>query len=405
MTMKALILAAFALFFTAAHAQDTTARLARGRYLAGAGDCVSCHTAKGGEPFAGGRIMATPFGSIPTPNITPDPVTGIGRWTADDFYGAMHDGISRDGSLLYPAFPFTSYTKMTRYDVDAVFAYLRTVAPVVQANLAPRLDFPYRYRPLMAAWRALYFDVGEYIADPNQSAAWNRGAYLVQGAGHCNDCHTARNALGATVSAPRLGGALIPMQNWYAPDLGTKAGGGLAGFRTKDIVDLLKTGRSARGTAFGPMAEVVQMSTQHLADGDLAAIATYLQSLPAREAVPPPDPVEPSRALKGQAIYADRCARCHGDGGQGNDPAYPPLDGNSSVMEPTGVNAIRMVLSGGFAPVTAGNPRPYSMPPFAQVLGDEDVAAVVTYIRQAWGNRAGAVSATDVRAYRGTPAR
>jgi mono/diheme cytochrome c family protein len=381
------------------------AQVERGRYLSLAGDCVSCHTAQGGKPYAGGRVMATPFGTIPTPNITPDRDTGIGEWSADDFYRAMHHGIGKNGQLLYPAFPFTSYTQATRADVDAIYAYLRSLPPVKQANDAAELRFPYSQRRLLGAWRALYFTEGEYQADPKQSAQWNRGAYLVKGLGHCNDCHTARNSLGATINDPRLAGGMIPMQDWYAPDLGTHENSGLAGWTERDIVDLLKTGRSAKGTAFGPMAEVVIRSTQHLTDDDLGAIAIYLKSLPPRPALPEADfPVDTAAVVaKGQKVYIDRCASCHGKSGGGVAGVYPPLDGNSSVTEPAGVNALRVVLLGGFAPATASNPRPYSMPPFSQQLSDAEVAAVVTYIRQAWTNKAGTVSAENVRTYRSTP--
>jgi mono/diheme cytochrome c family protein len=198
---------------------------------------------------------------------------------------------------------------------------------------------------------------------------------------------------------------MIPMQDWYAPDLGTHEYSGLAGWSERDIVDLLKTGRSAKGTAFGPMAEVVQRSTQHLTDQDLSAIAIYLKSLPPR-----PKPTEEESPLdktvlvaRGEKIYEDRCVSCHGKSGEGVTGVYPPLDGNSSVTEPAGVNAIRIVLLGGFAPVTESNPRPYSMPPFSQQLTDDEVAAVVTFIRQAWTNKASAVSAENVRTYRSTP--
>jgi mono/diheme cytochrome c family protein len=383
-----------------------TAQVERGRYLALAGDCQSCHTVQGGKPYAGGRIMATPFGNIPTPNITPDKSTGIGNWSADDFYQAMHQGIGKDGRLLYPAFPFTSYTKTSRADVDAIYAYLRSLPAVIRANGDTDLRFPYSQRRLLSAWRALYFTEGEFAVDPKQSAQWNRGAYLVKGLGHCNDCHTARNSLGATINDPRLAGGMIPMQDWYAPDLSTQAHGGLAGWSEQDIVDLLKTGRSSKSTAYGPMAEVVLKSTQHLTDDDLGAIATYLTSLPARPKPPENDsPLDNTPLVaQGQKIYLDRCASCHGKSGTGVAGVYPPLDGNSSVTEPLGVNAIRIVLLGGFAPATVNNPRPYSMPPFAQRLSDNDVAAVVTFIRQAWNNKAGAVSEENVRSYRSTPA-
>jgi mono/diheme cytochrome c family protein len=398
------LFAAFALLCTAwtASADDL---VARGRYLTIAGDCDSCHTARNGHSFAGGHVVATPFGAIPAPNLTPDRDTGLGGWTPDDFYRAMHSGKGHDGTSLYPAFPFTSYTKVTRADTDAIFAYLKTLPPVKLANTEASLRWPYSMRSLMASWRLLYFDEGEYQPDPKQSAAWNRGAYLVQGLGHCNECHAPRNTFGAMITEPFLAGGLVPVQNWYAPDLSMGPNGGLSGWSEADLVTLLKTGRSNKGTAFGPMADVVIRSTQHLDDGDLAAMATYLKSLPERAPPRQRESVADAADLArvGQKVYADQCATCHAADGRGKGAAYPPLDGNASVVEPTGINAIRIVLSGGFAPATAGNPRPYSMPPFSQTLSDDDAAAVVTYIRQAWSNKAASVSPNDVRAYRSIP--
>jgi mono/diheme cytochrome c family protein len=379
--------------------------LAEGQYLTTIGDCASCHTARNGKPMAGGRVVPTPFGAIPSPNLTPDHETGLGTWRAEDFYQALHSGKAHDGTSLYPAFPFTSYTKVTRADSDAMFAYLKSLPAVRNPDTPNTLRWPYRMRSLMASWRLMYFDEGEYQPDPKQSAQWNRGAYLVQGLGHCNECHANRNSFGAMVTDPFLAGGLIPVQNWYAPDLSMGPEGGLAGWSEADVVALLKTGRSSKGSALGPMAEVVLKSTQHLTDDDLAAIATYLKTLPPRAPVRQRgNAVDAAQvAQAGQKVYAQHCADCHGADGRGKGDAYPPLDGNVSVTEPTGINAIRVVLSGGFAPATASHPRPYSMPPFAQVLTDDDAAAVVTYIRHAWSNRASSVSPNDVRAYRSTP--
>jgi mono/diheme cytochrome c family protein len=379
------------------------ALIARGQYLATVGDCAACHTRKGGVRYAGGRSLATPFGNVPAPNITPDPDTGLGRWSFEDFWRALHLGKGRHGELLYPVFSYTSFTKVTPDDALAIFAYLQALAPVRQTSEAPSLRFPYSVRRSLAAWRALYFKPGVYQADPAQSAQWNRGAYLVQGLGHCNECHATRDALGGLSPDHTLTGGQIPEQNWYAPDLSARPGGGLEGWSTRDIVDLLKTGQSAKGAAFGPMADVVRKSTQHMTDTDLEAIATYLQSLPARPAAEAAVSHVSFDRKKGAKLYADRCADCHGADGRGVAGIYPPLDGNTSVNEPTGINAIRTVLLGGFAPVTAGNPRPYSMPPYAQELNDEEVATVVSYIRQSWSNKASAVRPSEVSTYRHTP--
>ncbi|MFC5439466.1 c-type cytochrome [Rhodanobacter ginsenosidimutans] len=379
------------------------ALIARGEYLAAVGDCAACHTRKGGVRYAGGRSLATPFGNVPAPNLTPDPETGLGQWSFEDFWRALHLGEGRHGELLYPVFSYTSFTKVTHDDALAIFAYLQSLPPVRQASEEPSLRFPYSLRRSLAAWRALYFKPGVYQPDPARSEQWNRGAYLVQGLGHCNECHATRDALGGLSPDHTLTGGQIPEQNWYAPDLSVNQGGGLEGWSKGDIVDLLKTGQSAKGAAFGPMADVVRKSTQHMTDTDLDAIATYLQSLPARPAAQAPVSRVSFDRKKGAQLYADRCADCHGADGRGVAGIYPPLDGNTSINEPTGINAIRTVLLGGFAPVTAGNPRPYSMPPYAQELNDEDVAAVVSYIRQSWSNKAPAVRPSDVSVYRHTP--
>lgn len=379
---------------------DQTAVVARGAYLARAGDCSSCHTARGGEPMAGGRALRTPFGTIHVPNITPDNTTGIGQWSADDFWKAMHEGVDRQGQYLYPAFPYTSFTKMTRKDVDAIYAWLRTLKPVQRKNIPPELSFPYSVRSLMVVWRALYFKAGVYQANPKESAAWNRGAYLVQGPGHCKDCHSPRNWLGATTDGERLAGGMIPEQHWFAPDLGTAPGNGLDGWSKQDIADFLHTGRSSKGIAFGPMAEVVNNSLQYLTRDDVESIATYLLDRPSNATPPPsagvlPPPVRHRRerhlndvTVQGQAIYRKHCAACHGKHGEGKRNVYPPLAGNSSILAADPANAVRKVLLGGFAPVTKDFPRPYSMPPFIQKLTDREVALVVTYVRHAWGNRA-----------------
>lgn len=381
------------------------ALIAKGKYLATVGDCAGCHTAQGGVRYAGGRVLATPFGDIPVPNITPDPETGLGEWSFEDFWQALHAGKGRHGELLYPAFSYTSYTKVHHGDALAIFAWLQSLAPVHQAGQAPSLAFPYSVRNSLKAWRALYFREGEFKPDPAQSVEWNRGAYLVQGLGHCNECHAARDSLGGTRQDVHLAGGQIPVQDWYAPDLSTRANGGLEGWNEQDIVDLLKTGQAAKGAAFGPMAAVVSGSTQHMTDADLRAVATYLQSLPSREQ--PADGsslFNPARLVKqGEEIYAQHCAECHRKDGSGFAGVYPPLDGNSSVTEPTGINATRMVLLGGFAPVTASNPRPYSMPPFAQQLSDDEVSAVISYIRRSWTNKASVVRPESVSKYRHTP--
>jgi mono/diheme cytochrome c family protein len=384
------------------------ALVAQGEYLARAGDCVACHTAPDGKLFAGGRAMPTPFGTLYTSNITPDDETGVGAWSADQFYAMMHTGRFPDGGLLYPAMPFGSYTKVTRKGSDAIYAYLKSIPAVKQQNRPHGLRFPYNNRSLILGWRTLFFNEGEYKPEPKQSEEWNRGAYLVEGLGHCGMCHTAINAFGGSSESEAFQGGLIPMQNWYAPSLTSNKEAGLGDWSLEDISDLLKKGVSARGAVYGPMAEVVYNSLQYLNDADIRAMAVYLKSLGQGS---PPDAAassvprsESSLLLSlGKTIYDNHCATCHGENGLGKPPHFPALAGNQSIQMASAVNPIRMVLNGGYPPGTIGNPMPYGMPPFAQSLSDDEVAAVVTYIRTVWGNRGAPVSASDANALRSAP--
>ena len=384
-------------------------KIARGAYLAKAGDCMACHTPRGARPYAGGRVLKTPFGNVISPNITSDQVTGIGTWSADDFWLALHNGKSKDGRLLYPAFPYTNYTRITRDDSDALYAYFQTVAPASQANQPHELRFPYNQQFMLAAWRALYFKPAVFRPETGQSVDWNRGAYLVQGLGHCSACHSPRNSLGAVSgkSGESLSGGLIPMLGWYAPSLNADAEAGLGDWQQEHITALLKTGVSPRATVFGPMAEVVRESLQYLNDGDVDAMAVYLRALPAqgekREFERDTGPQATAFLTAGAKLYEKHCADCHGAGGAGMPPGYPPLAVNRALTMEQAVNPIRIVLNGGFAPGTAGNPRPYSMPPFSHVLNDTEVAQVVSYLRSAWGNNAPPVDSNDVNRYRAIP--
>ena len=321
----------------------------------------------------------------------------------------MHTGRSRDGTLLYPAMPFPAYTRVTRADSDAIFAYLSSLKPIHQPNRENELRFPYNNRSLLIGWRTLYFHEGEFRPDPRQSAEWNRGAYLVEGLGHCGTCHTAINALGGSSDEKAFAGGLIPMQNWYAPSLTNNKEAGLGDWPLDDIIALLKTGQSKRGVVYGPMAEVVHNSLQYLTDADVHAMAVYLKTLPEHSTSASPDitrgatRVSASTLARGHAIYVAQCASCHLESGLGQPPGYPPLANNPSIEMESAVNPIRMVLNGGYPPETTGNPRPYGMPPFAQVMSDEDIAAVVTYVRVSWGNHGQPVTALEVNALRSAP--
>ena len=378
----------------------------RGEYLARAGDCIGCHTVRGGAPYAGGRGIETPFGTVYAPNLTPDPQTGIGNWSAAEFWRALHNGRAQDGRLLYPAFPYPNYTRVVRADSDAIYAYLHSLTPVVQPNEPHDLRFPFNLQASLAVWRALFFRPRTYAADGSHSAEWNRGAYLVEGLGHCNACHSSRNALGASAGPLDLAGGLIPVQNWYAPSLTDPEEASVADWDSAHIVDLLKTGVSTRGSVMGPMTEVVLNSTQFLTDADLGAMTTFLKALPAtRSGRPNAEAGAPASAdalARGAKLYETHCLQCHGENRAGVPRAYPALAGSRAVAMAPPANLVHIVLEGGFVPATAGNPRPFGMPPFATTLGNDEVADLLSHIRSSWGNKAGAVSALDVSRYRGT---
>jgi mono/diheme cytochrome c family protein len=389
-----------------ATAQPVVDIVARGEYLARAGNCMHCHTERGGAPYAGGRALETPFGSVYTSNLTPDADTGIGHWSADDFWQALHFGRSKDGHWLLPAFPYGNFTRVNRADSDALYAWLRTVPAVAQANRAHALAWPFSSQWALGIWRGLFFRAQVFKSDTSQSEQWNRGAYLVQGLGHCSACHSARNVMGASSDAMALAGGMIAGQDWYAPALASRShAGGVPPWTTQAMVQMLQTGTSNRGAAMGPMAEVVLHSTQHLSPADLAAMALYLEHLP---------PVSDTRASAssrplserdapgpGAKLYQDHCAQCHAEDGQGVPHAYPALAGSGAVNMASPMNLVQIVLNGGFAPATSGNPRPFGMPPFALSLSDHDIAAVLSYVRSAWGNRAGEVTPQDVDRLRG----
>ena len=377
--------------------QSTPELIAQGAYLAKAGNCMGCHTTQGGTPYAGGLGIATPFGVVHTSNLTPDAATGIGQWTAGEFWRALHNGRSRDGRLLYPAFPYPEYTHVTRDDSDALYAYLQSLPAASQPNRPHALRFPYNTQAALAGWRALFFTPGTVKSEPSQSVEWNRGAYLVNGLGHCAACHTPRNALGASRQALPLGGGMIPVQNWYAPALNAASEAGVAEWPLEDVVALLKTGVAPHGSVIGPMADVVFGSTQYLSDADARAMAVYLQALPQQDLPALPFVAAPGAALeRGGKVYGQQCAQCHGDSGEGKQGAFPALAGNRAVVMANPTNVLRVVLQGGYLPATAGNPRPHGMPPFMQALGDDDVAAVTSFVRQSWGNQASAVTNIDV---------
>ncbi|HUP06551.1 MAG TPA: c-type cytochrome [Caldimonas sp.] len=390
-----------------AGALDTASQVERGRYLARAGDCESCHTAPGGKPYAGGRAIATGFGTVVAPNITPDRETGIGGWSADTFYRAMHEGLDDEGHHLYPAFPYPWFTRVTRADVLAIKAYLDTVPAVRQEDQPPHLAW-WATRPLLGAWNAINFDAGEYKADPRRSAAWNRGAYLVEGLGHCSACHGAKGPLGGVHEHRPFEGSRTP-DGWYAPSLGGSTREGLGRWSVDDIVEYLKTGSNARTAPAGEMREVVEDSTRWLTDADLHAVAVYLKSLPPsnqRDADVPA--LDGARLQRGEALFTDQCTGCHMRDGGGVPGVFPALAGSSAVQASDPSTLLRVVLDGARIPATQAKPTALAMPAFGWKLDDAEVADVVSYIRSAWGNRAPAVNAAavaDARAHTDREAR
>lgn len=370
----------------------------RGAYLARAGNCAACHTPAGGTPYAGGEGIHTPFGTVYASNLTPDAETGLGRWSAGDFWRALHHGQSRDARLLYPAFPYTEYTRVTRADSDALYAFLQSLPPAAQPNRPHELRFPYRTQAALVGWRTLFFRPGGYQAEPTQSAEWNRGAYLVQGLGHCMACHAPRNALGATASTPDFSGGQIPMQGWYAPSLAAPGEAGVQDWPLDEVLRLLRDGHSERGSTLGPMAGVVAGSTQHLNEADLRAMGQYLRALPPVAVPSPPGEPAPFEVLaQGQTLYANHCAACHGEQGLSEKAGFPSLVNQRSVTMASSANLVQLILHGGYAPSTPGNPAPYGMPPFAQALSDAQIAALASYVRSAWGHRASRVLPLEVQ--------
>lgn len=379
---------------------------AEGAYLARIGNCLTCHTVRGGTAFAGGRPFRTDYGTLYSTNLTPDPKTGLGDWSAEAFRHAMRHGVSRHG-VLYPAFPYANFAHLTDADLDALFAYLRTLPPVEARPPPNDLQWPASWRGALVGWRMLHYRPAPLPPAPADAPpGWLRGRYLVDGLGHCAMCHGTRGAQGSLPAEGYLAGGRIPGQGWYAPPLDARQ---LARYDVDQLAEYLVTGNGEHGAAYGSMAEVVYTSLRHLRADDARAMAAYLKSVPAHGGDARPDTgrflyaaAQPAaNPHNGGRLYQDHCASCHGDSGEGRGRDYPPLRGAVSVTAPDPVNAVRLVLYGGVAPTTAGNPRPHSMPPFAGRLSNAEIAAIVTHIRRNWGEQDRPVSAADVAAYYG----
>jgi mono/diheme cytochrome c family protein len=396
---RSLTIAALGIALTgAASAQDSQSfdRIERGRMLAVLGDCAACHTAPGGEPFAGGLALQTPFGTLVAPNITPDRDTGIGNMTNDEFLAALHDGRGQNGRRLYPAMPYPTYTKMTDDDVLAIRAYLGTVAPVSNRVIVNQLPFPFSIRLAMAFWNRLNFTPGRFQPNPQKSAEWNRGAYIVEGPAHCGTCHTPKNLLGGDKTGRPLAGAAL--QGWFAPNITPNARQGIGNWSKDELARYLKSGTNSWTLASGPMADAVSHSTSKMTDEDIAAIATYLKDGDTGESAADPVAIaaNDSAMRAGAAIYKDACAACHKDAGTGEIHLFPRLAGSALVQSDDPTTLARVVLQGTRAVATSGAPTAPAMPAFDWRLDDGEVAAVLTYIRNSWGNAASAVSASAI---------
>ncbi|HXR94668.1 MAG TPA: cytochrome c [Rhizomicrobium sp.] len=367
--------------------------MSAGRYQAILSDCEGCHTAPGGKPFAGGLVLETPFGPMAVPNITQDRATGIGTWSESDFRRAVREGVAPGGARLYPAMPYPYYARISDADLSALWSYLKTAAPVHNAVKVNRLHFPFNIRTLMAGWDWLYFKKQSFTPIADKSVEWNRGAYLVTGPGHCGACHTAKSLLGADRAASLTGGSL---QGWFAPEITGAKPQGVGNWSVSDVVTYLKTGWNAHGVASGPMAEVVERSTSQMSDGDLQAIAVYLKDQPPAKDRAPAMAADNAGLKAGAVLYRDNCVACHGFDGKGEKLIFPALAGNAVLAQPSAESLIRVVLAGAQAVTTKAAPTEPAMPSFAWKLNDRQLADLLTYVRNSWGNRAGAVSADDV---------
>ena len=386
-------LASAALCFDAS-AQDD------GKYLAILGDCAGCHTDAGGQPYSGGRAMISPFGTFYASNITPDPETGIGGWSKDDFSQAVREGRSRSRGHLYPAMPYQHFTMYSRADTDAMFAYLQRLPPVRNVPPKHEIRFPLNQRWLLAVWNALYLRKSAYVPDPSKSTQWNRGAYLVNGPGHCGDCHTPKNFLYADRKKRAFSGELV--ENWWAANLSGDDRQGLGTWSASDIVEYLKTGRNEHTMAGGSMAVVIEASTSQMHNDDLAAIAAYLKDLPPQTEQQPAPESPASTMDAGRAKFREHCQDCHNYDGTGVPRRFPTLAGSPTVQARNPTTILRVILEGQDPPAISARPDDKPMPPFAEKMTDGEIADVATYMRNTWGNHAPAASAKQVADLRKT---
>jgi mono/diheme cytochrome c family protein len=378
--------------------------ITRGEYLTRAADCTGCHTAKGGQAFVGGLAFKLPFGTLYSPNITPDPQTGIGAWSNADFIRAMHHGIAKDGTHLYPAFPYAAYAMMPDDDVLAIKAYLFSLKPVQYTAPANTLVFPFNQRWLMAIWSLLYNPERRFQPNLDRSAEWNRGAYLVEAMAHCGDCHTPRNLLQALDNKKKFAGAVAA--GWRAYNITADAPSGVGGWSDDELARYLSAGHAdGRGTASGPMGEAVDLSLSHLTQGDIRAMVSYLRTIPslATPDLPAtattPAPVAPKQGIaanadpRGKQVFEGACASCHDWTGAGALTAYATLTGARAVNDASGVNLAQIVLGGTHRRTPTGE---VFMPAFGASYSDAEIAAVANYVTARFGAKPSGVTARDV---------
>jgi Cytochrome c, mono- and diheme variants len=373
----------------------------RGEYVALTSDCVACHQTKDRkEDLSGGFAVETPFGTLYSSNITPDKETGIGNWTEQQFADAVLNGKGPNGPL-YPAMPYTSYVKMTDQDIHDLWNYLQTVTPVKNKVVENQLAFPFNIRYLMLGWKRLFFDASQLQNDTGKSAQWNRGRYLVEGAAHCSMCHTPRNPFGAEIKSKNYTGANL--QNWFAPSLRNSKVHGLGNWSEEDIVSYLKTGSNRLTVASGPMAEAINASFQYFHDDDLVAMANYVKSLP-DHSVEKPKPVDAAnpQMINGKKVFIDNCIACHVINGEGISSMIPAFKDNGTIQGQSSESMTHILLNGSQGAITRFNPTGAAMPGFAWKLTDTQIADVLTYIRNEWGNAAQAVSPKEVKEMRKT---
>lgn len=390
---------------------DTTSvsgeQIARGEYLSLAGNCASCHTVSDEGYMAGGLAFETPFGKVFSTNITPDPETGIGNWTVEQFARSMRQGLGADGEHLYPVFPYTYFTRMSDEDIVATFAYLKSIPAIRKEAVTNELSFPFNMRSLLAVWKAMYFDAGAYVENDTKSTQWNRGAYMVEVLAHCGACHSPRNFLGAEkVDLAMTGGEYIDkvpsgnLRPWSAPNL-TSVSDGLGLWSGEELAAYLATGRNSFVDTFGPMNEVIMNSTRHLHAEDVDAMATYLKELPANGQSERPAASEQLLGM-GRTQYNLHCGTCHLPTGLGDAESAPRLAGGSLVVQADNpASLINVILDGPQTPeppLEAKWLKP--MESFRYILDDQEIAALASYVRSSWGNSGGEVRAEQVAAQR-----